>query len=109
MPFESAFPFKKDFPLKTGTRVLVADSLDRTEITCDLMSAFYRITLGIPLCINRESAEGLMAVPGIGQKTARTIVDMRNRSGGFKSLSELMDIRGIGSRTYDKIIPFLAL
>ena len=37
------------------------------------MSAFHKVTLGIPLSINRESVEGLTAIPGIGNSLALTI------------------------------------
>ena len=75
-----------------------------TEIT-----AFQKITLGMPVSINTEGREGLTAVPGIGSKIAELIVREREKSGGFKSIDEIRSIRGIGPTLYGKIRPYLEL
>jgi competence protein ComEA len=71
--------------------------------------AFYKFTLGIPISLNRESEEGLTAVPGIGPKLAGAIVRYRDTRGGYKALSEIKDVPGIGDKTYKKILPYLEL
>jgi len=73
------------------------------------MSSFHRLTLGIPISVNTDTALGLTAVPGIGPKTAAAIVRARERSGGFTQLNELLSIRGISASLYHKISPYLAL
>ncbi|MGD8984678.1 MAG: helix-hairpin-helix domain-containing protein [Desulfobacteraceae bacterium] len=73
------------------------------------MSAFYKTTLGIPICLNSESEMGLTAIPGIGLGLAKTIVEERTKRGGFKSLGELLSINGIGEKLYRKITPYLTL
>lgn len=73
------------------------------------ISAFYKITLGLPLSVNTESEEGLTALPGIGQNTAKAIVEERARRGGFKSLEDIMDVPGIGPKSYARIRPYLTL
>jgi competence ComEA-like helix-hairpin-helix protein len=73
------------------------------------ISAFHRLTLGIPISINRDTAHGLTAVPGIGPKTAAAIVRAREREGGFTQLKDLMSIRGISASIYHKISPYLTL
>ena len=73
------------------------------------MSAFYKITLGIPICLNSESEMGLTALPGIGLGLAKAIVEERTKRGGFKSLGELLSINGIGEKLYRKITPYLIL
>ena len=73
------------------------------------MTAFHKITLGMPVSINTESLESLTAVPGIGPKLAELIIRERERSGGFRSLDEILSIRGIGSVLYGKISPYLVL
>lgn len=73
------------------------------------MSAFYKTTLGIPICLNSESEMGLTAIPGIGLGLAKAIVEVRTKRGGFKSLGELLSITGIGEKLYSKIIPYLTL
>ena len=73
------------------------------------MSPFQRLTLGIPISINTDTALGLTAVPGIGPKTAAAIVRARERAGGFTQLNELLSIRGISASLYHKISPYLTL
>jgi competence protein ComEA len=71
------------------------------------MNGFYKMTLGIPLCINTESEAGLSALPDVGPTLARVMVEERSRRGGFKSLEDLTTIPGIGSQRFLKIRPFL--
>ncbi len=71
------------------------------------MSAFYKITLGIPIGLNSASEMGLTAIPGIGLGLAKALVEERTKRGGFKSLDELLSINGIGEKLYRKIIPYL--
>lgn len=73
------------------------------------MSAFYRTTLGIPVSVNSDSAEGLASVPGIGFRTAEAIVQERIKRGRFEKLSDIISVRGIGPALYRKIKPYLAL
>ena len=73
------------------------------------MSPFQRLTLGIPISVNTDTATGLTAIPGIGPKTAAAIVGARERKGGFTQLNELLSIRGISASLYGKISPYLTL
>jgi competence protein ComEA len=73
------------------------------------MSAFSKLTLGIPLSLNRENEEGLTAIPGIGPAIARAIVAERTARKGFKSLDELLSVPGIGPKVYTRIAPYLIL
>ena len=73
------------------------------------MTAFQKMTLGMHVSINVETLEGLTAVPGIGPGLARLIIRERNNRGGFKSLSEIKSIRGIGPGLYKKVSPYLEL
>jgi competence protein ComEA len=73
------------------------------------MSAFYKITLGIPICLNNESEMGLTAIQGIGLGLAKAIVEERTKRGGFKSLGEMLSINGIGEKLYRKITPYLTI
>ena len=73
------------------------------------LSAYQKITLGVPISINRESLEGLTAVPGIGPGIARSIARERVRRNGFKKLDEIKFIKGIGPGLYRKIKPYLKL
>src|SRR5256885_17165689 len=49
-----------------------------------------------PVNINSASAGQLQQVPGIGPVTADKILQMRKSYGAFKSVDDLLAIRGIG-------------
>ncbi|HBT96189.1 MAG TPA: competence protein ComEA [Desulfobulbaceae bacterium] len=62
------------------------------------------------LNLNSASADQLTQLPDIGPKTAKAIVDKRTELGGkFSSIDQLLDIKGIGAKTLEKIKPFLSL
>src|SRR5690625_1576420 len=49
--------------------------------------------------LNQASSAQLQALPGIGPKTARSIIEERNRGGAFTSLDDLSArVRGIGNK-----------
>ena len=57
--------------------------------------------------INSASVEQLSALPGVGAKLAARIVEHRQKSGAFKSVQELMNVRGIGEKNFEKLQPYL--
>ena len=93
----------------SGAQVKVCSDRRETPPFEGEMAAFYKITLGIPISINRESLEGLTAVPGIGPALASAIVRERAINSGFQRLDELLAIRGIGPALYQKFTPHLVL
>ena len=55
--------------------------------------------------INTATAEQLTALPGIGAKLAARIVEHRQKSGAFKSVQELMNVKGVGEKNFAKLEP----
>jgi|SaaInlV_100m_DNA_5_1039725.scaffolds.fasta_scaffold94568_2 competence protein ComEA len=54
--------------------------------------------------INTADAETIAdALNGVGIVTANSIVDYRTQNGPFESAEELMDVKGIGEKTLEKI------
>lgn len=93
----------------SGTHAEIKDNQKEISFRVSKMLAFYRTTLGIPVSINSETADGLTAVPGIGPRTAEAIVRERSKRGRFERLSDIMSVRGIGPELYRRIRPYLAL
>lgn len=63
----------------------------------------YKVKVGTSLKkidLNKASENDLLALPGIGIKTARAIMDHRKAIGGFKSMEQLQRVRGIGDEVY---------
>jgi competence protein ComEA len=95
--------------LTSGQKVLVIRDESKCGVSLGEMGAFYKISLSIPLSVNRESQEGLTAIPGIGLKLAGAIVQARENRGGFKTLDDVATVPGIGKALYRKIKPYLVL
>lgn len=53
--------------------------------------------------LNTASIEELKTVPGIGDVTAKNIVEYREINGKFKNIESLMEINRIGQKTFDKM------
>jgi competence protein ComEA len=62
-----------------------------------------------PVNINTANAEELQQVPGIGPATAEKILQMRKSYGAFKSVDDLLAIRGIGKKRLDKMRKYLTI
>ena len=59
--------------------------------------------------LNHATKEELMTLPGIGEKTAEAILDHRNRNGFFQRIEDLMQVKGIGQKKWEKIKPYVRL
>ena len=69
-------------------------------------------TGGKPLVIvnlNTAGVTELAALPGIGEKTAARIVEYRLKNGPFKKIEELMNVQGIGEKSFLKLKPQLSV
>lgn len=55
------------------------------------------------LDINVASAQELEALPAIGPVTAQAIVDYRTANGPFRTIEDIVAVKGIGPSTLDKI------
>ena len=53
--------------------------------------------------INTASLEQLTSLPRVGPAIAQRIIDFREEHGGFKAPVELMNVKGIGPKTYEKL------
>ena len=56
-----------------------------------------------PLNLNTATVTELAKLPGIGPAVAARIVEHRQKNGGFKKIEELMNVKGIGEKTFLKL------
>ena len=62
-----------------------------------------------PINLNTATAAQLEKLPGIGARTAQLIVEHRQKNGNFKKVEELMNIKGIGEKSFLKIKPMVTV
>ena len=52
--------------------------------------------------INQADAKALTTLKGIGKDRAVTIVEYREKNGPFKKIEDLMKVKGIGKKLFEK-------
>jgi competence protein ComEA len=60
-----------------------------------------------PIDLNAATAAQLEQIPGIGPSTAASIVKMREKSGRFHRVEDLLAIHGISAARLDRIRPYV--
>ena len=53
--------------------------------------------------LNSATAAQIATLPGIGAKTADLVVQYRVKNGPFKKIEEIMNVRGVGEKSFLKI------
>ena len=66
-------------------------------------------TATAPVNLNTATQAQLEALPGIGPKAAELILDYRKKNGNFKKVEDLMNVKGIGEKSFLKLKPLLTV
>ncbi len=59
--------------------------------------------------LNTATIDQLEELPGVGRATAQRILEYRQKSGGFKKIEELMNVKGIGEKSFLKLKPLIVV
>jgi competence protein ComEA len=59
--------------------------------------------------LNTATVTELEALPGIGVRVAERIIEYRTQKGPFKKIEELMNVQGIGEKSFLKLRPQLTV
>jgi competence protein ComEA len=66
-------------------------------------------TGGAKVNLNTATQAQLEALPGIGPSYAQAIIAERQARGGFKSVNELRNVRGIGDKRFEQLAPLVTV
>ena len=53
--------------------------------------------------LNTGTAAQIASLPGIGIKTAELVVQYREKNGPFKKIEEIMNVKGVGEKSFLRI------
>lgn len=100
------FPPRLLGDLRSGDKIAVDDD---DTFTVSRMDGRKSLALGIRIGINSASPEDLVMLPGIGNTLAHRIVKYRELNKGYKSIDELIKVKGIGVKKLKAIKAFVSL
>lgn len=99
-------PNSKIYVPKIGEEIdKIDDSYEnRVDATSDLNTQPEKVVSATHLInINTADQSTLEQLPGIGKVKAQAIIDYRNQNGGFDNINDLLNVSGIGQKTFDKL------
>ncbi|HYR29906.1 MAG TPA: helix-hairpin-helix domain-containing protein, partial [Thermoanaerobaculia bacterium] len=59
--------------------------------------------------INTADASQLALLPRVGEKSAQRIIEYRTQHGPFKKATDLMQVKGFGAKTFERVAPYVSL
>ena len=92
-----------------GIAVSAAAASAQNKATTPKAAATATATATAPVNLNTATAEQLATIPGVGQKMAERIIDYRQKNGGFKKVEDLMNVSGVGEKSFLKMKPLITV
>jgi comEA protein len=67
------------------------------------------LSAGTKINLNTAYASELIVLPGVGEVTAERIISYREKKGGFKNIAQIMDVKGIGTKKFEKLKEYITV
>ena len=86
----------------------------RKSIVCVLATLAALAVIGVEASqpsgvvnINTASAEELQLLPRVGPSLAGRIIEFRDTNGPFRTVDEILAVKGIGDSSFEKLAPYI--
>ncbi len=98
------------FRIGVGAFLLLAAMLCGPMIAAQQPAAdTAKATLQPAVNLNTATAAQLETLPGVGPALAARIIEHRQKNGPFKKIEELMNVKGIGEKSFLKLKPLITV
>lgn len=75
----------------------------KADASSQAQSSSYYESKEMKININRAAATQLQLLPGVGPVLSKRIIEYRENQGQFNSIEDLMQVQGIGPKTFQQI------
>lgn len=93
--------------LKANQLIIIPNKNDSSNVGSNLgtgdISNSVQATESDVININTATLEELQKINGVGEVKAKSIMEYREKNGGFNSIEEIKNIDGIGEKTFEKM------
>jgi competence protein ComEA len=89
--------------------LIASPSMSAAQAAKSGRAAKAKATATSPVNLNAATAAQLQTLPGVGASAAQRILDYRQKNGSFKKIEELMNVKGIGEKSFLKLKPLITV
>jgi len=93
-------------PLFILLAILALASISATAVAANAPAA--TVPTGV-ININTADASQIALLPRVGLKAAQRVIDYRTQHGSFKKTTDLMQVKGFGEKTYERLSSYLTV
>lgn len=100
-------------PLSSNLEVQTPESLpsvlqgEESELIESDPSGPQEVLVEKSINLNSATLEELDKLPGVGPTIAQRIIDYREQNNGFYDIQEIMEVSGIGEKTFARLEPYI--